>query len=220
VKRPLFQLDADVSPVADSPDPENAERLLAALLADPTQAKRSSLWRQAARVAERRKQYDLARQRLERALKLEAKQSHDLAALRRDYAWFLSLSHKRAKELIALRRPVPRDWLDGVVAIADRWRAVDPVEWMPCFLAARILNLAGERELAWAYLTTPPALHGSTAANWLEVARQQYWQNDYDLAERAFAVASSLEPADTEIVRERAVNRRAAERSREKGNHP
>src|SRR6185437_13774715 len=217
VKRPLFQFDNDdVSPVADRLDPESEERLIAALLADPAQAKPPSLWRRAARVAEHRKQYDVARQRLERALTLEAKQSRDLAAVRRDYAWFLSLAHKRAKQLIALRRAVPRDLLDSVVTLADRWRAVDPVDWIPCYLAARVLRLAGERELAWAYLTTPSALHGSTVAGWLEVARQQHWQGEYGLAERAFAVASSLEPTNIEVIRERALNQRAADRGKAK----
>ena len=111
----------DVSPSADSPNPDSAERLLTALLADPKQAKSPSLWRRAARVAEQRKHYDVARQRLERALALEAKQPRDLAALRCDYAWLLRLAHKRANALIALRRPIPRDLLDGVMSVAIMW---------------------------------------------------------------------------------------------------
>ena len=50
---------------------EGAEELLTALLADPKQAKQPALWRQAARLAERRKQYDAALQRLWQALELD-----------------------------------------------------------------------------------------------------------------------------------------------------
>jgi tetratricopeptide (TPR) repeat protein len=214
IRPPMFQLDEDASPSADHADPEGAERLLAALLADPVQAKRPSLWRQAAGVAEQRRQYDLARQRLEHALQLEAKKPRDLAALRRDYAWLLRLAHQRVKELTSQHRATSSDLLDRVMAVADHWRTVDPVDWIPCHLAARILGLAGERELAWSYLTTPAALHGATAASWLEVARQQHGQHDYDLAERAFAAASSLNPDDPSIVRERAGNLRAAGRNK------
>ena len=94
------------------------------------------------------------------------------------------------------------------MSVADHWRAVDPVDWIPVLSGREVLRLADERELAWAYITTTPlALHGGTAANWLEVARQQHWQNDFDFAERAFAVAASLEPANAEIARERTLNR-------------
>ncbi len=96
------------------------------------------------------------------------------------------------------------------MAVADRWRAVDPVEWIPCDWAARILRLAGQRELAWGYLTSPSSLRDAGAAEWIELARQQHWQRDYDLAERAFAVALSWEPANAAIVRERALNQCAA----------
>ncbi len=94
VSLPQCQLNTDAFFAFGSAEPENAERLLTALLADPVEAKRPSLWRQAARVAEQRKQYDIARQRLERVLTLEAKQPHDLAALRRDYGWWLSLAYQ------------------------------------------------------------------------------------------------------------------------------
>jgi hypothetical protein len=212
VQPPMFRLDADASPAPLDLDPESAERLLTELLSDRVQAKRASLWRQAARVAEQRMRYEIALQRLERALQLEDSHPRSLDSLRRDCAWFLSLALKRVKELIVLRQAVPHDLLDRVMGIADRWRAVDPADWIPCDLAGRILRLAGERELAWGYLTTPAALSGGAATGWLELARQQHWERDYDLAERAFAVASSLDPSNTEIISERALNHRAAGR--------
>jgi hypothetical protein len=206
---PLCRVDfGDLLPTR-SPDPEDAKRGYKALQTDPVQVK-ALLCRQDARAAERRKDYDLARQHLERALALEAKRPRHLAALRGDYAWLLSLAHKRVLELTSRRQSVPRDLLDRVMAVADRWHAVDPVDWIPCSLAARILSLAGERESAWGYVTTPAALHGATAEGWLETARQQHCQNDYDLAERAFALASALEPANAAIIWERALNHREA----------
>ena len=209
---PSLRPDFDEPPLVSSPDAEVVQRGYKALLTDPVLAK-ASLYRQGARLAERRKDYDLAWQRLECALALEVKQPRSLAALRGDYAWLLSLAQKRVQELIARHQAVPRHVLDRVMAVADRWRAVDPAEWLPCSLAACILELAGERELAWGYLTTPAAWHGATAADWLDVARQQYLQEDYDLAERAFALASALEPANAAIVWERALNHRQAGRT-------
>jgi hypothetical protein len=120
---------------------------------------------------------------------------------------------QRVMELTSRRQAVPRIVLDRVMAVADHWRAVDPAEWIPCSLAARIPDLAGERELAWSYLTTPAALHGATAADWLDVARQQHLQDDYDLAERAFALASRREPANAAIVWGRSLNHRQAGRT-------
>jgi tetratricopeptide (TPR) repeat protein len=214
VRPPMLPL-CEAFSVPDGADPEAEEHLVGALLADPSQAKRPALWRKAARVAEQRKQYEIAVKRLARALELEARQpslSSDLASFRCDYTWLLSLATQRVKELIALRRSVPRDLLDRIVSTADQWRAVDPEDWLPCWLAGRIFWLAGERELAWSYLTTPRYVQDGKAASWHELARQQYWQGAYDLAERAFAVASSLDPNDTTIVRERAHNHRAAGR--------
>jgi ferric-dicitrate binding protein FerR (iron transport regulator) len=212
IPAPSRRPDSDELPPGPSSDAEDAQRGYKALLTDPVQAK-ASLCRQDARLAESRKDYDLAWQRLECAVALEAKKSRGLVALRGDYAWLLSLAQKRVLELTAQRQAIPRNLLDRVMAVADRWRDVDPAEWIPCSLAARILALAGERELAWSYLTTPAALHGATAADWLDVARQQHSQDDYDLAERAFAVASGLEPANAAIAWERALNHRRAGRT-------
>jgi hypothetical protein len=209
IPMPLCRVDFDDMYPARSPDREDVKRGYKALQTDPVQTK-ASLCRQDARAAEQRKDYDLARQRLEHALALEAKQPRDLAALRSDYAWLLCLVHKQVKQLTSRRQGVRRELLDRVMAVADRWRAVDPMDWIPCSLAARILSLAGERELAWGYLTTPAALHGVTADGWLETARQQHSQDDYDLAERAFAQASVLEPDNAAIVWERALNHRQA----------
>jgi hypothetical protein len=209
---PSRQPDFEEPAAARGPDAKSAEHGYKALLTDPVLAK-ASRYRQDARLAERRKDYELAWQRLECALALEAKQSRGLAVLQSDYAWLLSLAQKRVLESTSQRQAVPRHVLDRVMAVADRWRAVEPAEWIPCSLAARILALAGERELAWGYLTTPAALHGTTAADWLDVARQQHLQEDYDLAERAFALASGLEPANAAIVWERALNHRQAGRT-------
>ncbi|HTU21642.1 MAG TPA: hypothetical protein VMG10_26635, partial [Gemmataceae bacterium] len=195
---------------ADNINPQWAKERLAALLADPEQAKRSSLWRYAARLADQRKQYDSALRYLRQALDLERNQRHDLLSLRRDFTWFLSLSEQRVCELIAQNRSVPRELLDWVMAIADQWRAVDGMDVEPCDRAGNILRLAGERELAWSYVTSPAALQRGTAADWLALALRQHARNDYELAERAFAVAASLEPGNAEIVWERALNHRAA----------
>jgi tetratricopeptide (TPR) repeat protein len=206
---PIRRNEDDVT-IADNADPEGAERLLAALLADPAKAKQPSLWRRAAHIAERRKQYDSARLRLRRALELDRNRPRDLAALRRDFAWFLHLAQQCVGELSAQQRSVPHELLDEVMGIADQWRAVDPMDVEPCELAGRLFRRAGERELAWSYVTSPADLQRGSAADWLELALRQHGQKEYAFAERAFAVAASLDPGNAEIVRERALNHRAA----------
>lgn len=208
----LIILSVGMPSIDDKTDPEEAERLLSGLLADPAKAKQASLWRQAAGVAERRKQYDSALQRLRRALELEKDRPRDLPSLRRDFAWFVNLAQERVQELIRQHRSVPRELREGVMAIADQWRAVDPVDWLPCDLTARILSRAGDRELAWSYLTSPTRLQRGTASDWLELALRLDGRSEHDLAERAYAVAASLEPNNAEIIWERALNHLAAGR--------
>ncbi len=206
--RALAVFDAGLSRQDEELDPKKVERLLA----DPVQAKRPAVWRQAAHVAEQQKQYDSALQRLRRALELENNRPRDLPSLRSDFAWFLSLAEQRVQELTAQHRPVPRDLIAWVMAVADQWRAVDVEDWQPCWLAGRLLRLTGEREQAWGYLTSPSLLQHGERRPWLALARQQCVQKEHDFAERAFAVAASLEPSNAEIVWERALNLRAAGR--------
>jgi hypothetical protein len=127
---------------------------------------------------------------------------------RRESAWFLRLARQSLQELVEQHRSVPHEWIDALMAVADAWRAVDAADWRPCWLAGRILNLAGERELAWSYVTSPSLLQNGDVRLWLELARQQHWQGEFDFAERAFAVAASLQPNNAEISRQRTANRR------------
>jgi hypothetical protein len=194
----------------DNLNPEWTVERLAALLADPEQARRPSLWRHAARFAERRKQYDTAVRDLRQALELERNRPRDLPSLRRDFTWFLDLADQRVRELNAQQRSVPSELLDWVMEIADQWRAVDGMDVDPCDRAGNILCLAGERELGWSYVTSPAELQRGSGTNWLQLALRQHALKDYDLAERAFVVAASLDPSNAEIIWERFLNHLAA----------
>ncbi len=169
-------------------------------------------WRRAARAAERQKRYENALLYLQKSVELEWKATRDLDSIRREGAWFFSVAERCLEGFVERGRAVPRRDLDAIVAVADAWREVDPEDWRPCWLAARLLSLAGERALSWGYATSPSILQHGDARAWLELARQLHGWDDYECADRAFAVAESLMPNNAEIVRERRLNRRAARR--------
>jgi hypothetical protein len=137
----------------------------------------------------------------------------DLVSLRRDYDRLLNLADAEVRQCLDRRATVPRRLIDAIMGIADQWRAVDPLDTVPCRRAAQLLCLAGQRELAWEYLTSPSVLQQGSAADWLELAHRLRDQHEHDLAERAFAEAAAREPSNAEIVWERALNHRAAGRA-------
>ena len=169
-------------------------------------------WRRAARDAERQKRHENALLYLQKSVELEWNATRDLDSIRRDGIWFFTVAEQCLEGFVERGRAVPRRYLDAIVAVADAWREVDPEDWRPCWLASRLLSLVGERSLAWSYATSPAILQLGSAPAWLELARQQHGWDDYDCADRAYAVAESLAPNHAEIAGERKLNRRAVGR--------
>ena len=91
-----------------------------------------------------------------------------------------------------------------MVRAADRWRALDSDPTLACHTAARILRYLGARDLAWDYLTTPTAVRPNDPAPQLALAQTLRSEGEYDLADRAYALAFEAESTNAQILWERA----------------
>ena len=119
--------------------------------------------------------------------------------VREDYTNFLTHSHQLAIALNATESEPPKNFVAKVVRAADRWRALDSESTQACQLAAKVLQAVGARDLAWDYLTTPIAQKPNESAPWLDLARA-IMESDFDLADRAFALAYKAEPTNAQIL--------------------
>src|SRR5262249_16380123 len=116
----------------------------------------------------------------------------------------------------AHRRPSCRAggaWGAGVVGVVDRWRSLDREGVEACRTAGRVLQVLGERELAWDYLTTPVALRPNEAGPWQELGQALARRGDLDLADRAFRAAAESEPTNAQLLWDRADNPKPAGRA-------
>jgi hypothetical protein len=194
-----------------------ADQMLRKLLDDPKLAGRASLWRLAMQLAERRNQSARVLECLEKALDAEYRDLPEvihLETVRREYGKLLGHYQDLADAMVTLKVAPPSDFLAKVVRTADRWRALER-EGDHCQTAARILQVLGDRELGWDYLTTPVGLRVNEAEPWLRLAREQSRQGELELADRAFAAAFEAEPTNAQLLWDRAMNLRQAGRTTE-----
>jgi tetratricopeptide (TPR) repeat protein len=178
------------------------------LMRDEAAVRRSDLWRLGVALSQARNQTPRAMTRLERALDLEytvRPEVIDLEAVRRDFGQLLAHYEKVAEATNLLQQSTPADFTDRVVRFADRWRSLDKDSPAPCEAAVRILNQVGATDLAWDYRTTPLTQQAEPNA-WLQLAREKSGQGDVEHADRAFAAAFALNPANPEALWERATN--------------
>jgi ferric-dicitrate binding protein FerR (iron transport regulator) len=190
-----------------------ADKLLQTLLDDPKLAKRPSLWRLAAKLAERRDLPSRELECLERALEMEYQQLPeivDLERVRREYGRLLDHYQNLATAAKTLKVQPPQDFLAKVVRAADRWRALDRDATRAAEAAARILQALEDRELAWDYLTTPIALRPGEAEPWVNLAWTLSRKGELRLADRAYRAAFESEPTNAQILWDRAQNLKQA----------
>jgi Tfp pilus assembly protein PilF len=190
-----------------------ADRLLQGLLAEPDNGKQAELWRLAARLAEQRDMPARQLECLEKALELEQARPParlDLEQVRADHGQLLEHYQKLAEALVTLKLPAPAGFRDKVVRAADRWRGLDREATNACQAAARALQVLGQRELAWDYLTTPVALRPHEAEPWAQIAERLKRQGELALADRAWRAAFEAEPTNAGLLWERAQNLRQA----------
>jgi hypothetical protein len=114
----------------------------------------------------------------------------------------LAIAHK------TLQQPAPRELVAKVIRTADRWRTLDDNITPACRMAARVLDLLGETDLAWDYLTTPLQTWTPERADTLELARHLAGENDRLKADRAYRLAVEAEPENFTVFWERIDNLR------------
>jgi ferric-dicitrate binding protein FerR (iron transport regulator) len=196
---------------------EWAEKLLGGLLADKKFAGHAGLWRLGYQLAVQRKQPALAFTRLAEALELEYRARPewiDVQAVRHDYGALLNHYAEVVRATATLGQKPPADLAAKVVRAADRWRALD-VDGAPASSAAyQGLRGLDKPDLAWDYL-----LMGSGADkagfSWVNLAQSLVQSEDFELAERAYAQACLVEPANGNLARARADNLMQVGRSAE-----
>ncbi len=189
------------------------DQMLSSLLADPKLAGQATLWRLAAKLAERRNMPARQLECLEQALSLEFQnlpEILDLRQVRQDYAALSNNYQTQAQALVSLKIREPAGFRAKVVRAADRWRALDRDDGEACRLAASILQTLGERELTWDYLTTPVGQRPNEAEPWTQLAQTMNQQGEWTLADRAYQAAFESEPTNAQILWDRAGNLRQA----------
>jgi tetratricopeptide (TPR) repeat protein len=185
-----------------------AEKLLQPILENKALAKYSSLWRLGAFFASSRGKTARSIEYMERALELEYEHLPkviNLREVRNDYAGLLAYYREIACANIVLEKELSKDFLARVVRAVDRWRSLDTDPTTACHSAAVIFKMAGARDLAWDYYTTPLSLRPNEAGAWLTLAQTMSQEGEYDLADRAYAEAFDAEPTNAQILWDRAM---------------
>lgn len=186
-----------------------ADVLLHQVLADPNYAGRAGAWRLSATLAQRRGLLAKAATSMEKALELDYRalpEIINLNTVRGDYRGLLSHYQQLAMAMTMLESGVPKDFLARVIRAADRWRSLDPDNAEVCQLTSRILQVLGAKDLAWDYVTTPIGLKPNEAAPWLGLANTLRQDAEFELADRALAMAYDAEPTNADILWQRAQN--------------
>ena len=184
-----------------------ADGMLQTLLNQQKYAKWPALWRLAATMAERRGMTARALLFIERAMEIEYENlpdEFDVRAIRQGHSRMLDRYGQLAKAVSTLHSQPPREFVARVIHMADRWRSLDTDPTAACHAAATVLSDLGAAELAWDYLTTPLAAKPNEAAPWQDLAGMLRQQAQFDLADRAYALAFEAEPTNAQILWDRA----------------
>ena len=180
-----------------------AEELLKPLLQDDPIASSSELWRLAAQIADNGEMLARSLHYRQRAVELEFKQfdsTVNLDWVRSEYGELLDRYSNLADAVAKPESAAADELVVDIVRTADQWRKLDNEVTAACNHAARILNKLGQKELAWDYLTTPLSLKPNEAAPWLNLAETLRDDDEFDLADRAYAAAFAAEPTNAEIL--------------------
>jgi ferric-dicitrate binding protein FerR (iron transport regulator) len=194
-------------------DTARAEELIDGLVDREPFSSLPGLWRLAVTIADERGSTEKAVRCLERALDLEFADLPDvidLQAWRNDYGRLLNHYHTVVNATVMQRQAPPGDIAARTVRAVDRWRKHDPEASGACQTASEILRQIGARGIAWEYLTTSVGREPTHAGTWTDVAQRLQRQGDFDMADRAYAVACRASPNDALILWDRAQNKRRA----------
>ncbi len=184
-----------------------ADRTLRPLLQNPRYARWPALWRLASTVAEKQGMTARALGYTERAMEIEYEHLPEMVnvrAVRHAYGGLLRSYGQLANTIATLHTEPPEELLGRVIRVADRWRSLDTDPTAACHAAAKIFGDLGAADLAWDYLTTPLAAKPNEAAPWQNLAKMLRQQAQFDLADRAYALAFEAEPQNVQILWDRA----------------
>jgi len=190
-------------------EPVYTDELLQALPALDNASDNPSLLRLASAVARQQGNVTRSVAYLGRALEIEFRilpGRINVQEIRADYAALLAGYQELARMARALEMQPSRELSGQIVAAADRWRSLDPNNPDASRAAAQALRAAGVQEMAWEYFVT--SLDGAPGANgaWSKLAEDLSIDGDLFLADQAYALASEEQPADPEILYDRALN--------------
>lgn len=197
---------------------DRADALLQSLLSRQPYSESSALWRLASRVASGGKRLARSASYLERAMDLEYEnlpQRYDVERVRKHYDELFASYHELAQIVAAPDAGAPLDLAGRAIEAADRWRSLDTDVTAACNNAARLLNELGQEDLAWDYLTTPLAMKPNEATAWLSLAETLRNDEEFELADRAYATAFEAEPTNAQILWDHAQMLERAGRSKE-----
>ncbi|MFI4983058.1 MAG: hypothetical protein ACHQIO_22130, partial [Nevskiales bacterium] len=199
---------AAVEYLAQTHQYDRADKLLQGLLADEQFARDAGLWRMGYQLALQRKQPARAFTCLAQALELEYRQMPywiDVAAVRSDYGALLGHYAEVVRATATLGQKPPADLTAKVVRAADRWRWLD-VDGMAASSAAfQSLRGLGDPDTAWDYLLMSSGVD-QEGFSWINLAQSLQQQEDFELAERAYAQACLVSPGNADLLRMRADN--------------
>jgi tetratricopeptide (TPR) repeat protein len=198
---------AGLSYARQAEDWATAEKCLQALLRDDQRLRMAGLWRQASDIAAQLGDEDESLRRYEQAIELEFADLPDMINLeqfRQEYGPVLARLEEFAQTRVIAEEPISDDLVDRVIRLADRWRSIDPDKTAACHGAARILEILGERELAWDYWTTPLAATPNDSSAWMALGRSLRDRSRIGDADRAFSEAFACEQTNPDILIERA----------------
>ncbi|NQT16569.1 MAG: hypothetical protein HQ582_27665, partial [Planctomycetes bacterium] len=184
-----------------------ADAVLQNLVNDKRHARTASLWRLAAVLADEQGLTGRSLACRQRALEIEYDELPDtveLKPIRQQYGALLDRYQELAVTVKTLGAQPSPEWIAQVVQTADRWRSLDSDPSQACRAAAEALADLDASELAWDYLTTAVAGDPETPVAWQPLAKTLRDEGRYELADRAYAWASAAEPANAEILWNRA----------------
>jgi ferric-dicitrate binding protein FerR (iron transport regulator)/tetratricopeptide (TPR) repeat protein len=198
---------AAVSYLRSTGQDARAAARLEPLLADERGRRVPGLWRLAAAMAKQRGLPARSAEYLDQALDLEytqASEKLELQRLRTDYRELLERYRDAGDGLAGAGADAQQRVVARVVRAADRWRSVDADTGDACRLAADALSRLGAVDLAWDYATSPLAGGAEASINWDERGREYHRQGQYELAQRAYALLFEADPANAQVLWNRA----------------
>jgi tetratricopeptide (TPR) repeat protein len=206
-RQPIPSTLAAVSYLCATGQTARAAARLEPLLADERGHRLPGLWWLAAALARQRGLPARAAEYLDLALDLEYSQASaafELPRLRANYRELLERYRDAGDGVAGSGADEQQRLAACVVRAADRWRSLDPETGDACRLAADALARLGAIDLAWDYATSPLASAAETSFAWDKRGREYHRQGQYELAQRAYALAFEAQPTNAELLWHRA----------------